>query len=267
MSYKYSISGGYKPPIIVLFRRLVFILSLSYMTFQGLWLEGMISWSPAISLFSWQSIDLLSALYKAPISSFIIPYPAVSLSMLSDFFFLAVMYVPIACFIVSYIGEKSFATLWFSMSYIAAITQMISTRVLPASLSFSLTPYSPFSNISFGMIIFWLLMLRTTKTTPNAFFFIPISVEWIGLLSLFICVIAPITNGAYSHALSSLVTGVFAYMYAVTQWQLKSRVTFLETVEQKIVRGGLDFEQWWEWKFMRHLRSFNKWLQSFLFKK
>ncbi len=244
-------------PLVTLLKRVVVLLSMSYAFLSALAFDGTLSFYPG-TIFDWSSTSFFSYITKTWILSCIIPYPAFSWTMVWDFLFLSLFFVPIVSFVLSYCGSRSFIYMWLLYAYVAGASMMIFSRLFPNPAF----PFSIFLNIAYGILIFWILMLTTSKSRPSAFFIIPISTEWILILSTLICVFVPATQQGLATSCTSLITGFSAYLYAITKWRMTSGIPQLQIFEEKTKEAYYNLETLLQWHIMRNLRAFSKWLSQ-----
>ena len=244
-------------PTLTILKRLVVFMSLSYALLEMLFMSGTLAWSPSI-LFSWHNSSFLGYLIKTGFVSCVIPYPGITISMIFDFLFLGFFYAPIVSFILSYCGSVSFIYMWLSYAYISGISMMLLSHIFSSPHY----PFSLFLNISYGMIIFWILMLKTSKSQPRAFFILPISVEWIFIISTFLCVFAPLIEKGISTAITSCIVGFTAYVWAITQYKMTSGIKKYLPFENRLKEKYYAIERVVQWHIMRNIRAFTQWVSQ-----
>ncbi|MGR3951751.1 MAG: hypothetical protein QRY74_02380 [Chlamydia sp.] len=244
-------SNSVETPIIELIKKLVLFFTFGYTLLFSLFQIGFTSYNPS-SLFRWSHTSFIEYLVKTWALSFTMPYSEFSWDILWDLALLNLFYAPVVSFILSYLGTKSFFYMWFLYAYIAGGSMMIFSRIFAEGAP----PSSIFLSIAYGTIVFWVLMMRTSGSKPNAFFVISISLEWIIGLCTLLCVIIPITQGKIAIGLSSFFVGVFSYLYGVVQWRMSSNVEQAISFEEKIRELYYEAEKLIQWHILRYIRRF-----------
>lgn len=233
------------PPIVRRFEWLVFFATFGYALWYDAFVQGRVHLSPDLLL-----IDRLgwSALWQCCSATVTLPYQGLQLTMIFDLLLLHVFLSPICSFVVSFLSLRNF--LFFLVSNVVIGSAFF---FLVSALHFT-PPSSLFGSVALSIILFWTLLHK--KGQASFFTIIPVRPAWsLGIPALLVLLPSLFAEN-WAKLSASCAMCLWTYFWAVSKKKLRSNVSWLQGLEEKIDLWHTRATTFFCWHVLRRVRSF-----------